>query len=83
MAQIEIERKPQRGMWPILLVLLVVAVIAVGVWYYMSTRNAGTAVDTDPAALPEEVGRAPDRARDRATPVLLIPVSGGETTYEA
>lgn len=54
MAEINIERKPQRSPWPILLAVLAVIAIAVAVWYYTQespTRDGDldltpTSVDT-------------------------------------
>ena len=41
MAEINIERKPQRSPWPIVLAVLAVLAIAAAVWYYTQQPRMG------------------------------------------
>lgn len=54
MAEINIERRPHRSPWPILIALLILAALAFGVWYYTSRMEGSTDLDrtgvTPPAA---------------------------------
>jgi hypothetical protein len=51
MAEIKIEPRPRRSALPFLIGMLLVAAIAVGVWYFLG-RGAGMAEGVDPVAPP-------------------------------
>lgn len=44
MAEINIERKPQRSPWPIVLAVLAVLVIAAAIWYFTQQPAGSSAV---------------------------------------
>lgn len=48
MAKIEIERKPRRSLVPLLLALVVIAAVAVGIYYYLERQRAVVPADTAP-----------------------------------
>jgi hypothetical protein len=58
MAEIRIEPRPRRSAVPFLIGMLLVAAIAVGVWYFMA-RDAGTA-DAPYGATPAPAATTPD-----------------------
>ena len=51
MAKIEIEKRPKRSFLPLLLAFLVIAAIAVGVYFYLENERRAQA-DAPPAAVP-------------------------------
>lgn len=51
MTRIEVERKRSRSIWPLLLALVLVAAVAVGVWYYMQQDSANVAEDAVPGQM--------------------------------
>lgn len=48
MAEINIERRPERSPWPIVLAVLAVLAIAVAVWYYTQQTPDRGAVEVQP-----------------------------------
>lgn len=52
MAEIEIERRPSRNLWPWVLIALLVAALAAGAWWFLlggaDTVNAPPATETTP-----------------------------------
>lgn len=56
MAEIEIERRRSRNLWPWVLIALLVAALAVGAWWFLlggaDTVNAPPATDTTPIGAP-------------------------------
>jgi flagellar basal body-associated protein FliL len=87
MAKIEIERKPQRSMWPLLLVLLVVAALAVAVYVFMlADDEPGADPMVDDTAVPGAVqpsGSYLEEGAPGVPPAVLLRTSDGEPTFEA
>lgn len=44
MAEINIERKPQRSPWPIVLAVLAILVIAAAIWYFTQQPAEGSSL---------------------------------------
>jgi hypothetical protein len=76
MAKIEIEKKPRTRLWPILLAIVVVALVAIGAWYYVN-RPAPAAPGTPASPGPSGAVESP------APPLLDAPARGGEPVVEA
>lgn len=62
MAEINIERKPQRSPWPILLAVLAVIAIAVAVWYYTQGSPGERPADMTPSSVDTTVAAPPGGA---------------------
>lgn len=61
MAEINIEPRPRRSALPFLIGMLIVAAIAVGVWYFMGRGGLGPAgLDDTPAATTPAPTTPPD-----------------------
>jgi hypothetical protein len=59
MAEINIEPRPRRSAIPFLLGMLIVAAIAVGVWYFMGRGALGTDSAADAPEMAEPAGTPP------------------------
>lgn len=65
MAEINIERKPERSPWPIVLAVLAVLAIAVAVWYFTqqpTVQDGAAGIPPSSLHVPATVLSAPDRA---------------------
>ena len=79
MTEIEIERRQSSGAWKWILLLLVIAAIAAGVWWYLAGED--TLVDGAPAA--EQVQPQPEPTFDEPSPLDTPAAEGGQSTEPA
>jgi hypothetical protein len=78
MAKIEIERKPRRSLLPLLLALVLIAAVAVGLYYYMERQRAESPAPVDDRPVP------PGAMDPRTPPAgLQLPEHRGAQTLHA
>lgn len=73
MAEINIERKPERSPWPIIIAVIALIAVAAAVWYYTQSGRVGAATpptDATPAPVDTTL-RTPPGAAAGVIPLYL------------